>query len=431
MSAIVFSVGFLIFIAHLFASLFEKTRIPDVLPLVLIGLLMGPVTGLVSPDFFGDVGDVFISITLVIILFEGGIGLNFTTIRKSLGGGVKLTVCNFLFIVGIMMLASVGMGLSLREGMILGAILGGTSSAIVIPMVEKVRLQGDTKTMLVLESTFSDVLCIVVTLALIQSVTYHDLRPGAVVGQIIASFFLAAVIGGLFAFAWSSALSGIRHLENSIFLTPAFVFITYGLTEALGFSGAISSLAMGVTLGNIKNIVPNGYHDLRIPIFGGKRIALRPISLNQTEKEFVGEVGFLLKTFFFVYLGMSILLHNLGIFALGLIATVLVFSVRILTVRLSFDRSIPKRDASLAAVIMPIGLAAAVLATLPAQAGMEKGIFIKELVYATILFSIVATALLSFLMERQLIGFPYDSVFASYAPEKEEMCLTKLNGSGS
>lgn len=36
-------VGMIVFLAHLFAVGFEKTRIPDVLPLVILGVLFGPV----------------------------------------------------------------------------------------------------------------------------------------------------------------------------------------------------------------------------------------------------------------------------------------------------------------------------------------------------------------------------------------------------
>ena len=50
----VFSVGLIIFAAHFFTALFERTRIPDVLPLILIGILIGPIFGIVSLTVFGE-----------------------------------------------------------------------------------------------------------------------------------------------------------------------------------------------------------------------------------------------------------------------------------------------------------------------------------------------------------------------------------------
>ena len=51
-------VGLLVFAAHLFTGIFSKTRIPDVLLLIAIGIVVGPLLGLVSPDQFGSVGPI-------------------------------------------------------------------------------------------------------------------------------------------------------------------------------------------------------------------------------------------------------------------------------------------------------------------------------------------------------------------------------------
>jgi len=50
---IVISLGLLIFFSHAFNELFDRTKIPNVLLLLLIGILVGPVGGIVSKDFFG------------------------------------------------------------------------------------------------------------------------------------------------------------------------------------------------------------------------------------------------------------------------------------------------------------------------------------------------------------------------------------------
>jgi Na+:H+ antiporter len=49
----IFFVGLLIFLAHLFTGLFSRTKIPDVLLLMLIGLLIGPCLGIVNIENFG------------------------------------------------------------------------------------------------------------------------------------------------------------------------------------------------------------------------------------------------------------------------------------------------------------------------------------------------------------------------------------------
>jgi NhaP-type Na+/H+ or K+/H+ antiporter len=122
--------------------LFEKTRVLDVLLLVLIGLLIGPITGVVDRDNLGEVGNVFAIITLVIILFESGLGLTLSSLRQSMGQGVRLTVINFVATLGVVLLiCRLVYDMSVLEALILGSIVGGTSSAVVIPMVSKLRVE--------------------------------------------------------------------------------------------------------------------------------------------------------------------------------------------------------------------------------------------------------------------------------------------------
>lgn len=56
-------VGLLIFAAHLFSSLFSKRRIPDVLFLIIIGLVIGPILHWITPEMLGGVGRIFTGIT--------------------------------------------------------------------------------------------------------------------------------------------------------------------------------------------------------------------------------------------------------------------------------------------------------------------------------------------------------------------------------
>ena len=52
MAQTILIVGLVFFVAHLFAAIFEKTKIPDMLLLILLGMLWGPILGLVSPAGF-------------------------------------------------------------------------------------------------------------------------------------------------------------------------------------------------------------------------------------------------------------------------------------------------------------------------------------------------------------------------------------------
>lgn len=404
-TAILF-IGLLVFLAHTFAGVFSRTKIPDVLWLILIGLLLGPVSGLINPGYFGAVGPIFTSVTLVVILFEGGIEMNLAVLRKAMGGTLSLTLANFfvtLLAVGGVTLLMTDLGPSLA--FMLGAILGGTSSIVVIPLVRQLQMGEEGQSILSLESALTDVLCIVSALALLEAHKAGELSFRLTVGYILSSIILAIILGVVSAFAWATLAKRVRALQNAIFTTPAFVFVVFGIGELLGYSGAIASLAFGVALGNIE----------LFNISALKRyIRHETIALNETEKAFFAEGVFLLKTFFFVYIGVSIQLTNLWWVSIGAILTLLVFALRIPVVRFSVPKSISATDASLMAVMVPKGLAAAVLASIPLQQGVVGGELISNATYTVILFSIILTSLLVFLVSRTRLSKFYGRVFSGF-----------------
>lgn len=399
-------VGALVFGAHLFVSLFTKTRVPDVLLLISIGLILGPLTHLVSPADFGSVGPVFTTVTLVLILFESGTGLRVETLQKALPGTLRLATLNFVGTAVVVALAAWKLAhLGPMRSFILGCILGGTSPAVVIPMSSQLGMSEDAAAILFLESSVSDVLSIVFALALLDGLRLGSVRWGNVAGSVVASFLIASIIGVLGALLWSSVLNRTRALQNAMFTTAAFVFLIYGISEMLGYSGAIAALAFGIGLGN----------ELWLSQVIAKKIPfLDPVGLNENEKSFFSEIVFLLKTFFFVYIGLSIQVHNRWWIGFGFAVTVLIYILRIPIVRYGVARTISQSDASRMAAMAPKGLAAAVLAGIPLQQGVQGGDLIQNSTYAVVLFSIVFTSFLMFLQDKTPVGAGYKRIFRSF-----------------
>lgn len=389
-------IGLLIFAAHLFTEIFSRKRIPDVLLLMFIGLCIGPFFGLVKPADLGPIASVFTTITLVIILFQSGTELNFNILLNSIRGTAKLTLINFFATMIIVALMGLIIKVDILTSLTLGAILGGTSSAVVIPLVKQLKISEKGGTILILESAFSDVLCIVFAWAFMQAILSGSMNVGRVIGEIISSFILATVIGIIAAIFWSYVLDRVRHVKNSILTTPAFVFIVYGFNEWLGFSGAIAALAFGIGMANIDAIYKS--NNLVKKLF-----KTEPALLNDTEKQLFSEVVFLLKTFFFVYIGVSIKIDQLLPILMGLAITVVLFAIRILVVKVSVNRekkSILTEDKMFMSGLVPKGLAAAVLATIPMQQGIPGGETIQNVVFAVILFSIIFTSVMVPVLEK-------------------------------
>jgi len=407
-ASIIAFVGILVFLAHLFTGIFSRTKIPDVLFLIIIGVCVGPVLGMTSPALFGAVGPVFTIITLIIILFESGLTLKLRTILSAFSGAMTLAPLTFFSTMGVVAGFALWLtDLELIPAFILGAIVGSTSEAVIIPLVRQLRVKEDTQTLLSVESSVNDVLSIVITVTLVEAYVIGKFEVASISGDLLASFFVAIIFGVIGAFIWSILLNRIHVIKNAMFTTPAFVFVIFGIVETLGFSGAIAALSFGVTLGNIESI--------NLTIFKPSS-AKEPVGLTETEKVFFSEVAFLLKTFFFVYLGLSLELISEPLIILSLILTVIAFAIRIPATRLSLRGSLPLKDMSIVAAMVPKGLAAVVLASVPLQQGVIGGELIKNLTYGVVLLSIVITSFLVMLIDKAKFYALYGWLFYPSLP---------------
>lgn len=398
--------GILVFLAHFFTVIFSFTKVPDVLFLIIIGIFVGPLLGILTPAHFGVVGPMFTTVTVVIILFEAGLSLRLDILGKAMRGTLTLTAISFFITMSAIGIVTwVLTELGSLTGFMLGAIVGGTSSAVVIPLVRQLKMQSESGAILLLESALNDVLVIVFTLTFLEVYKLGEFHFGLITGQIISSFILASIFGIIGGFLWSILLKKVHSLQNAIFTTPAFVFVLFGIVESLGYSGYISSLAFGITLGNIQSF----------NLAWIKRyIPQEPVTLNETEKLFFSEIVFLLRAFFFVYLGLSMQLRDIEPVTIGLILTGLIFILRIPVVRFSVNKSTPIADASLMAVMVPKGLAAAVLASIPLQRGVAGGEFIQNVTYAVVLFSTIFTTLSVFLLDKTKLSKVYGRIFSGF-----------------
>ena len=409
---VVVFVGLLVFLAHFFVTLFERTRVPDVLYLALIGIVIGPVLGIVSPDDFGKIGPIFTTIALVVILFEGGLELSIESLQSSFRGTILITVLSYL--VGLLLITGAAYflaDLTLQTSLFVGAVLAGPAPSIVIPLVRQIRLTNNGKTMLTLEASFGEALCIVVSLAVLESFKLEQIQVGHFIGRLLSSFLFAVMIGVAGGYVWSLLLQRMRQLRHSIFTTPSFVFIVFGVSEFLGFSGPVAALMVGITLGNIDRIQIRWIMN---------RYKFVPMRHNEVEKAFFGEIVFVLKTFFFIYIGLSVRFVDVASVGMAFALTGVLLLARYGALQVSTRLKASSREDLLPmAVIIPKGTAAAVLAGIPIQMEIAGGALIQNLTYGVVIFSIVLTSVLIFILEKT--NPPVPSAAAVPSPNLETM----------
>ena len=411
---LVLSIGIIIFAAHLFTAMFKKTKVPDVLLLIIIGIFIGPnFLNILNPHDFGFAGPILSSIALILMLFEGGNQLSLTNLKDSLKDSVPITLVSFLLIFIISTsLVFIFVTQDILTAMYSGAILGNISPAVVVPFIKLLELSEKTKSLLFIESAMTDVLTIVLALTLLDSFGSGDLTILGLVGQLLTSLVMATLLGLGGAILWSIVLEKIRQFPNTMFTTLAFLFILYGLADRLGYSGPITILVFGILLANAK----------KVPLEIVRKFGSSELSeFSILEKSFFSEIIFIVKTFFFIYLGLSIQFGNFTIIVGGLIMSFAIYGCRFIVVRLILPNTETKREAVLISSIIPKGLAAAVLVELPlfnTQFPIETLLLfetVRGLVYSVVFFSIILTAIMVYLTEKELLSLPIRKFFEKFS----------------
>ncbi len=404
------AIGSIIFLGFFGNMIFTRFRIPDVLILVTLGIVIGPdILGerfnLVTYDALAAIDNfkgVFLSAALVIILFDAGLSLDIRTVFESMRLAAFMSLAAFLgsFVcVGVVL--HLIMGLDLLLGLTLGAIVGGTSGAIVIPIVSKMRIRPQTKAMLISESIVTDVLVIVVALTMLTVILTGELELLAVSKDLASKFLVGGIVGALVGIGWLFVLQKMQNQPLSYMITIAALFMVAGAVELppISSSGAVAALTFGLTIGN-KQFVKRRLSSLALST-----------TCNPQIQQFHSEITFFVRTFFFVYLG---LFFRIGTFTdIHLITGLLVISMVVLvrwiismTAWRIGDLSI--EDAETVFASMPRGLAAAVLATLPAVMLAENvstwsdelGLLFLNTTLIVILGTTLLTTILTFATEK-------------------------------
>ena len=395
-------VGVLIFGAHFLSLLFKKTYIPDVLMLTLFGLIIGPVLGYAQPSDFGQFGSALTTIALVVILFESGCSLNFKTIYDSFKSSGLLSLLSFFgtFFV-VFLTAYFFVGLDFLASVMLSVILSGTSSAVIVPLMQVLPVTEKTKASLIIESAATDVLCILALFSLLEFNAHNmSFNFFKFLSQISATFVMAIFYGFVAGILWLIVVDKVKNFPNTMTTTIAWLFIVYGVTESLGYSGPIASLALGLMLNNFRSI-----NFLHKKIF--KEHNIQP--LTSEELDFYRELVFLLKIFFFIYLGINFEIHQYSVIIFALVIVLLCAAIRIPIAKFLFKNE-TFEDRVYISMMFPKGLAAAVLASIPLANGIQGGEKIIDIVSMVVLFSIALNALLIILFQLKLFRTFYRKI---------------------
>lgn len=235
-----------------------RISLPAILLLLVFGFIAGPVTGLINPNqLFGNLLLPLVSVTVAIILFEGGLSLKFSEVREVTAVIRNLVTVGVLVSWVLTSLASyLIFGLGLQISILLGAVLVVTGPTVIIPLLRHVRPSGRVGSILKWEGIIIDPIGAVLAVLVFEVIISVGLEKATT--QVVVSIFKTLVIGTVLGLAGAKLVIVIlkRHwvpdfLQNPVSLMiVVFVFVCSNVIQVE--SGLLSVTLMGIALANQK-----------------------------------------------------------------------------------------------------------------------------------------------------------------------------------
>jgi potassium/hydrogen antiporter len=377
--------GIIIILGFLGEEFFNRTSIPDSIFLLLFGVLLGPIFQLFAHEELLAITPYFAALALIIILFDGGLNMDIREAVRNSPRALVLAITGFsLNVLVTAAICKYLLGWRLLNGLLLGSIVGGGSSIIVIALIRKLKVTEKIETVLSLESILTDVLCTVGAFTainiLLQEVNAEGISTGINLGAALSSVGIAFGVGILvglgFGVAWLVLLERIKGKPNAYMLTLAMLFLTFVVATNLGGNGALSALFFGLIIGNSRHI--------------GRLIKFRTtISIDENVRGFHSQISFLIRSFFFVFTGLLFSFSSYTSFIIGIVLSFTFLGIRFIVIKMATVKSELKTYETLMTVMFPRGLAAAVLASIPLTSGVPDSNVFPEIAFIVILTTII------------------------------------------
>lgn len=344
------------------------TRVPDIIVLLVIGILLGPVLGWVHPDVFQSTIRVLGMLALILILFEGGLELRVKEVIRNLPGGLLLALVSFGLSMGLVaVLARLLLHMNWTDGLLIGAVLGPTSGSVVLPALQQIQASEPVKVTLTLESSLGEIIAVIMVGTLLSVGGTTPQVSGLVAGfskHVIIDVTLGLACGLLWSRLWPyfAAQPFVNALNLGVVLT---VFAT---ARYLGGSGLLAELVFGLTLANL----PRTPHMTRQ---GARMVA------------FHSEFTFLVRSFFFVLLGImaQFVARSYVIPIIAILVAMMLARYFAVQGTRSLIRGATRDDVELLFLMLPRGLITAVLALEVASAKGDAFSFLPAMAFTAVL----------------------------------------------
>lgn len=321
-----------------------RLKLPSILVLLTFGFIAGPITGFLHvDDLLGDLLFPLVSLSVGIILFEGGLSLKFSDIRTS-GRVIRNLISVGALVTWVLSSAAAYfiLNLNLALSVQLGAVLVVTGPTVIGPLLRHVRPTGQVNSILRWEGILIDPVGATLAVLVFDAILIGDVQQA--LGPTVQAIILTILVGGAIGFLGGQTLVFLLkhylipdYLQNVIALMGAVA--VFAVSELIQHeSGLLATTVMGIVVANQR----------AVPV---KRII-----------EFKETVGVLLISSLFILLSARLEISDLTNLGLGtvLFLVVLMFIVRPASVFISsFGSSLSWKEKIFLSWMAPRGIVAA------------------------------------------------------------------------
>ncbi|MEM3154248.1 MAG: cation:proton antiporter [Candidatus Woesearchaeota archaeon] len=251
---IITSISVLLFVGVLCSWIGKKLRVPDVLLLLIAGMLLAQLTYHGQPVV--QVPITFLNglaiLALAMVSFDSTTQLRLRELDTFSAKAFKLTICVVVFLaVFFTTIAQFLLGLSIYSSLLLATIMIGTAPEITLGLITKTR----PKTLLRLESIFNTPFTVILpflVIKLMQSVPSMALSS---LFEQLVPFLLNIIVGlGAGIFVGVILFKLVQHAYTEVYSPLAVIIaalLAYVLAENLGGAGVLAASTLGLFLGNV------------------------------------------------------------------------------------------------------------------------------------------------------------------------------------
>ncbi|MFA9389824.1 MAG: cation:proton antiporter [Prolixibacteraceae bacterium] len=320
---LIIALSIIIVFSFLFNLLAKRTNFPSVLLLIALGIGVKVVMSYleVELDFF-PILEALGVIGLIMIVLEAALDLELKKEKRALI--IKSMIVAFLGLIISSLLISwiiqaVLPNVDFLNSLIYAIPMSIMSSAIIIPSV--INLNEENREFMVYESTFSDIFGIMFFYYVLGNVNAHGFSEIAV--NVSMNLLTTIGISLLLGYIMVWALQSLK-TRTKFFLILAILILLYAIGKLIHISSLLIILIFGLILNNRK------------VFFRGKLSSLisrsGTVRLLDDFKLFTAETSFLVRTFFFVFFGMSLSLDTFAgsqVWVISFLILAALFGIRI------------------------------------------------------------------------------------------------------